>query len=360
MNDRIIELDRIKYERIEHLIDDYDFIKKPYSGKIFFYDLMEAGHYYPYSNTETWRFNGLYHIYKNLNPNNYQNTYFYNNDINIFHNHKKIVELMKLKNQINVRSFPWYAVCNGYRKGNYLNSNMNKGILYNVIFLVGEQRLNRMMILNELHNYENFCFSNRNPKINNPEIITKFKVVDDEIYVNDIVTNSDLISPHFVFRNNNWCTSQKKTLTEKNKINGDLELNILGDVPLEYEFSGVELVGESFTDKGCCLSEKVLKPLFYKKPFLTMAGKNYHSFLKQCGFRLYENLFDYSFDTLNFKQRYDSIIHQIKNILNLSRDQLSRKIKMEKNNLEYNNILLLNLIKKYNIEYKEFFEFKNI
>ncbi len=61
-----ISIDRIKYNTIQDLLKDYEFIKKPYSNEIIFLDLIESGHYYPYSSTKDWKFNSLYHIYKNL------------------------------------------------------------------------------------------------------------------------------------------------------------------------------------------------------------------------------------------------------------------------------------------------------
>ena len=138
----------------------------------------------------------------------------------------------------------------------------------------------------------------------------------NERVVNEIKTNSDLISPNHVFKKGSWSTFIKKELTDRKNI------NILGDVPEEYLYSPIELVGESYTDKGCCLTEKVLKPLYYKKPFISMASKGYHTFLKNQGFYLYDELFDYSFDNSSFKVRFNSIMDQIKNILNQPTEKL--------------------------------------
>jgi hypothetical protein len=339
----IIEIDRIKYHTIQDLLLDYDFIKHPTSEQIIFLDLNEAGHYYPYSTTQLWKFNSLYHIYKNLHIKNYKNTYFYNNDINLEHNHNQVKKLMQVNGSINVKNFPWYTVCRGFKRGEFVFKNINKEILYNVIFLCGEQRLNRIMILNELHEYDNFAYSNRIPRIENLEPIVSLNFLDDDnLLINEIKTNSDLISPNHVFKKGSWCTAIKKELTDRKNI------NILGDIPEEYFYSGIEFVGESYTDKGCCLTEKILKPLYYKKPFISMASKGYHTFLKNQGFYLYDELFDYSFDNSSFKIRFNSLMNQMKNILNFSPKKLKTKINNIKFKLDHNHELIKEKIEENN------------
>ena len=334
-----IVLDRIKYSTVEELLKDHVFIQKPQSEKIVFLDLNESGHYYPYSTTKLWKFNSLYHIYKNLHIDNYEKTYFYNNDIHLNFNHQQVVQLLGLKKYINVKSFPWYTIYRGYKRGNFNLQKTEVDLKYNVIFLCGEQRLNRLMILNELHEYEKFAYSNRNPHVKNPVAIKFIKYLkDDNLQVNDIKTNSDVIAPNWVFQKKSWCTSIKKELTDKN------DLNILGDVPIEYDESAIELVGESYTDKGCCLTEKLLKPLLYKKPFICMASRGYHTFLENQGFYLYDEIFDYSFDNSTFENRFKSLMFQIKNILELPTENLKEKIQQINYKIDYNHQLIMTIL----------------
>lgn len=334
-----IVLDRKKYSTVEDLLNDYVFIQKPQSEKIVFLDLNEAGHYYPYSTTKRWKFNSLYHIYKNLHIDNYEKTYFYNNDIHLNFNHQQVVKLLGLKKYINVKSFPWYTIYRGFRRGNFNLQKTEVDLKYNIIFLCGEQRLNRLMILNELHKYEKFAYSNRNPQIENPIKIKSIKYLkDDNLQVNDIVTNSDVIAPNWVFQKKSWCTSIKKELTDKN------DLNILGDVPIEYNESAIEFVGESYTDKGCCLTEKLLKPLLFKKPFICMASRGYHTILENQGFYLYDEIFDYSFDNSTFENRFKSLMFQIKNILKLPTENLKEKIHDIKYKIDYNHQLIMTIL----------------
>ena len=117
-----IEIDRIKYHTIQDLLLDYDFIKQPTSKQIIFLDLIEAGCYYPYSTTQYWKFNSLYHIYKLLHPENYKNVFFYNNDIHLEHNHYQVKSYKKwpLQNLHHIgltlrRSRWWWTCCLFFR-----------------------------------------------------------------------------------------------------------------------------------------------------------------------------------------------------------------------------------------------------
>ena len=105
-----------------------------------------------------------------------------------------------------------------------------------------------------------------------------------------------------------------------------------------------ELVGESYTDKGCCVSEKLLKPLLYKKPFICMASRGYHTFLENQGFYLYDEIFDYSFDNSTFENRFKSLMFQIKNILELPTENLKEKIQQINYKIDYNHQLIKTIL----------------
>jgi hypothetical protein len=82
-----------------------------------------------------------------------------------------------------------------------------------------------------------------------------------------------------------------KRLTETNPN----QFNIF-NVPAEYKQSFVQLVVES-CDRHHMASEKTWMPILYKKPFITLAAPNYHRLLQAYGFKLYDEYFDYSFDS---------------------------------------------------------------
>ena len=62
-------------------------------------------------------------------------------------------------------------------------------------------------------------------------------------------------------------------------------------------------------------SEKSFKSLFYRKPFISIAGPYWYETFKKFGFELYDELFDYSFDIdENKNSRLKEILLQIKEI----------------------------------------------
>lgn len=90
-----------------------------------------------------------------------------------------------------------------------------------------------------------------------------------------------------------------KTLTEipEHYPNGYYKDNFDYGVPKEYFHSCIDIVTESLASFSTHFSEKTYKPLFYKKPFITIAGPYYYETLKQYGFELYDEIFNYDFDT---------------------------------------------------------------
>lgn len=87
-------------------------------------------------------------------------------------------------------------------------------------------------------------------------------------------------------------------------------------LPLEYPMSFLQLVTES-DEQIFTLSEKTGMPLFFNKPFLVAGCKNFHSILKNMGFVLYEELFDYNFDNIDdITIRYNLIAENINQYVN--------------------------------------------
>jgi len=82
-------------------------------------------------------------------------------------------------------------------------------------------------------------------------------------------------------------------------------------LPLEYATSFIQLVPET-GDTWFGLSEKTGMALFFNKPFLVAGSKGFHKILTELGFKLYDELFDYSFDDIeDTEERYDLIAQNI-------------------------------------------------
>lgn len=67
-------------------------------------------------------------------------------------------------------------------------------------------------------------------------------------------------------------------------------------IPEQYHHSFMQVVTEATTDRFF-ITEKTAAPLFYNKLFLVVGNRYYHHNLKLLGFELYDELFDYSFDS---------------------------------------------------------------
>ena len=86
-------------------------------------------------------------------------------------------------------------------------------------------------------------------------------------------------------------------------------------LPKEYSESFMQLVGESIFTGPNLISEKTVVPLLFNKPFLSLSSKHFHRSIEDLGFKLYDEIFDYTFDELdNVEDRVEGIISNIKNI----------------------------------------------
>ena len=76
-------------------------------------------------------------------------------------------------------------------------------------------------------------------------------------------------------------------------------------------------------------SEKTFRSMAHMQPFLIFGQPNCNSRLEDFGFKLYHNMFDYSFDSIkDTKKRYQAILDTIKHAINRL-DKMSRKQQIE-------------------------------
>jgi len=81
--------------------------------------------------------------------------------------------------------------------------------------------------------------------------------------------------------------------------------------PEQFSDSALSVVCESNTE---CLfmTEKTFVPILHQRPFITFSVPNYHKALVELGFDLYDNLFDYSFDSIEDDEaRADAMWQQV-------------------------------------------------
>jgi hypothetical protein len=89
------------------------------------------------------------------------------------------------------------------------------------------------------------------------------------------------------------------------------------------------------------ITEKTYRQLMIGQPFLTLCAKDTHKTLKEYGFELYDEIFDYSFDNdPNYKNRMKGIIDNVENLKNQNFTEVYKKIedKVEHNVRQSNKI----------------------
>lgn len=121
-------------------------------------------------------------------------------------------------------------------------------------------------------------------------------------------------------------------------------------VPPEYSRAFVNIVSES-NMIPYFLTEKTTKPLFLKKPFLVISKEGFHTkFLVELGFKLYDEIFDYSFDAITDQDsRVEAVVQEIKRFENYSIAQLQELTAQIGHKLEFNQKHLTSLMYDVNI-----------
>lgn len=114
-------------------------------------------------------------------------------------------------------------------------------------------------------------------------------------------------------------------------------------VPIQYPSTFSQIVTES-DENIFSLSEKTGMALFFNKPFLVAGCVNFHKILQNLGFVLYDELFDYSFDSIDdINLRYEGIAKNFQKINNMSILELEILYKKMFEKIIYNKKLALRL-----------------
>lgn len=83
-----------------------------------------------------------------------------------------------------------------------------------------------------------------------------------------------------------------------------------------------QLVSET-TDRSYFISEKTIMPLCAGKPFLVASRQGFHQLLKDMGFELYDEIFDYSFDSIvDEDRRYEMLVDNYKRLCEIPLNEL--------------------------------------
>ena len=114
-------------------------------------------------------------------------------------------------------------------------------------------------------------------------------------------------------------------------------------MPIQFNESFMQLVTES-DDEVVFYSEKTATPIMLNKLFLIAGAPCYHTGLKVRGFELYDEIFDYGFDTeKNDKLRYEGLIENVNRICSLPNSELVKIHKSLFDKIVYNKQHAMNL-----------------
>jgi hypothetical protein len=115
-------------------------------------------------------------------------------------------------------------------------------------------------------------------------------------------------------------------------------------LPQQFNDAFLNLVSES-TIETIFVTEKTWHPILISKPFLVVGGVGFHKFLERKGFKLYDEIFDYSFDSEpNLEKRIDMILDQIDQLKGKDLHSLYLSIKKK---LNYNKNLAIEMIRTH-------------
>lgn len=115
-------------------------------------------------------------------------------------------------------------------------------------------------------------------------------------------------------------------------------------LPIEFNSSFMQLVTES-DNEVLFHSEKTATPILLNKIFLIAGVKGQHNQLKKLGFKLYDEIFDYSFDDIDDENiRYEKLVENIKRISNKPLIELKKIHHNLFEKIVYNKQHALNLI----------------
>ena len=319
---------------------DFEGELKEVDDTIVFLNWCEAGTYYPIEQLSVKDTkNCLYKVLKYANPKDYEKIWFINSDANLLRNYEMMANVMGLNGDINVTSMPFYFLWKGF----VAEENINVEIKYNAILMSRIPKLSRIKIISKFYNNKKFCYSligdNKNEDVTRDINILndgKYFLLQDKNTYETTKVNADFQMQNFIINGLNL--SKNKFLSEKKWDEDNKWEWFVNDVPIEYFQSCVDIVGESYVGESSIqITEKTVKPLLYKKPFMTISGKGHHQFLKRHGFELYDELFDYEFDDIEeAPKRISAIEKNIETILSMKTKDLVHEIDKLEDKLEHN------------------------
>jgi len=156
---------------------------------------------------------------------------------------------------------------------------------------------------------------------------TNFTPYDNKLHYN-----------HHIFKNPNWQPVHKleqylEPTTATSNSSADFDVN-------DYNNTEFEIVLETlFDDTRQQLTEKILRPIACKQPFILASTAGSLKYLQHYGFKTFGDIIDESYDTIHDPvERMKSIIKTMRDIASWSSEYKTTQIKKIKQITEYNHL----------------------
>lgn len=109
----------------------------------------------------------------------------------------------------------------------------------------------------------------------------------------------------------------------------------------------IDIVAETFVQgQTFFVTEKTVRPMLLKKPFIAMAAQDHLLYLRQMGFRTFGNFWDEEYDGYANENRYKKIMELIDSLAKKSLSELEQMYQDMQHVLDHNYQLLVN--QRYN------------
>jgi S-adenosylmethionine/arginine decarboxylase-like enzyme len=160
-----------------------------------------------------------------------------------------------------------------------------------------------------------------------------------------LINSNNVITWHN-FLNENMQYNYKYFKHRQIKLDDDFDVKLDSYIiPRQYFESLFDIVSEA-THHCIFITEKTVKALYYKKPFIVFGAQGFHKYLKELGFELYDEIFDYSFDNEpDLEKRADLFAKEVKKLEAIKTIEQRDKIRqMLSNKIDNNYKNMLRLI----------------
>lgn len=367
---------------------DYEKIKNiPVHKDVIIYFESEVENLYPMDAIEMDPHKIMYNLH-DIFQNHKGNIFYICSDLNIHERYKKWCNLYQPSKIFEVLYYPFYDIPRSF----YMMQDPDFISLFdqvkkykkkpkekNFCLLAYHVKIIRALIIDKFYTNKNFIYSfapyyeNDSSENNiyqlhlpykftdNQYITTShlYNIDDDDSYTADIKLHLNLdgsCDRIFSFENGFNLFENKKRLTE-------IEYDFPAEVgvkeayfnrflPIESLTSCCDLVVESYPTKDAVFfSEKTWKEIVLKRPYLTFGAKNQYKFFKNMEFELYDEIFDYSFDSETvIENKINLFVKEVEKYIDIEISEFHELINVLSPKIEYN----FNLCEKYIKQYENF------